>query len=57
MFDAPFLKNPDCALAKSSVPADIGNGLSCAGSHYGVGGFKLDQGFATATGDAFYEAP
>ena len=56
VFDTPFLKNPDCTLLKSSVPAGISNGLSCAGPYYGVGGFQLDQGFPTVTdGNAFYE--
>ena len=58
VFDTPFLKNPDCTLLKSAVPAGvINNGLSCAGPYYGVGGFQLDSGLgSTATDDnAFYE--
>ena len=57
VFDTPFLKNPDCTLLKSAMPAGvINNGLSCAGPYYGVGGFQLDSGLSTGTDDnAFYE--
>ena len=56
VLDSPFLTNPDCTALKSSVPAGIGNSLSCAGPYYGIGSMQLDRGLSTETNPyAFFE--
>lgn len=49
VLDSPFLRSSDCTASNSIYPANIANGLSCAGPYYGVLGFEVNRGLASAT--------
>ena len=49
VLDSPFLREASCSTVMTVAPMGRPNGLSCAGPYYGVTGFWLDRGAASAT--------